>query len=105
MGAGIPNRFNETPAGPGCGLSRRAACWTKRNRGGAAVMGMTITEKILTRAGNGTQVRPGDVAVVDVETVVLMDMTFLPESWREVLTIHDPSKVAIIFDHLVPAPT
>jgi 3-isopropylmalate/(R)-2-methylmalate dehydratase large subunit len=67
-------------------------------------MGMTITEKILSRA-SGAPVKPGDVAVVDVETSVLMDMTFLPESWREVLTIHDPSKVAIIFDHLVPAPT
>jgi 3-isopropylmalate/(R)-2-methylmalate dehydratase large subunit len=68
-------------------------------------MGMTITEKILSRASGGAQVKPGDVAVVDVETSVLMDMTFLPESWREVLTIHDPSKVAIVFDHLVPAPT
>lgn len=67
-------------------------------------MGMTITEKILTRAG-GTPVKPGDVAVVDVETAVLMDMTFMPESWREVLKLHDPSKIAIVFDHLVPAPT
>jgi 3-isopropylmalate/(R)-2-methylmalate dehydratase large subunit len=73
--------------------------------GEAAIMGMTITEKILSRASGGTHVKPGDVAVVDVETAVLMDMTFLPESWREVLTVHDPSKVAIVFDHLVPAPT
>jgi 3-isopropylmalate/(R)-2-methylmalate dehydratase large subunit len=70
-----------------------------------ANMGMTITEKILSRASGGAPVKPGDVAVVDVETSVLMDMTFLPESWREVLTIHDPAKVAIVFDHLVPAPT
>jgi 3-isopropylmalate/(R)-2-methylmalate dehydratase large subunit len=68
-------------------------------------MGMTMTEKILARAGGVAQVKPGDVAVVDVETAVLMDMTFLPEGWREVLKVKDPTKVAIIFDHLVPAPT
>lgn len=68
-------------------------------------MGMTITEKVLSRASGGGTVKPGDVAVVDVETAVLMDMTFLPEGWREILKVHDPRKVAIIFDHLVPAPT
>ena len=68
-------------------------------------MGMTMTEKILSRASGGGTVKPGDVTVVDVETAVLMDMTFLPEGWREVLKVHDPSKVAIVFDHLVPAPT
>ena len=68
-------------------------------------MGMTMTEQILARASSTPSVKPGDVAVVDVETAVLMDMTFLPEGWREVLKVHDPAKVAIIFDHLVPAPT
>ncbi len=68
-------------------------------------MGMTITEKILARASGTATVKPGDVAVVNVETAVLMDMTFLPEGWREVLKVHDPNKVAIVFDHLVPAPT
>lgn len=68
-------------------------------------MGMTITEKILSRASGVARVRPGDVAVVDVETAVLMDMTFLPAGWREVLKVHDPAKIAIVFDHLSPAPT
>ncbi len=68
-------------------------------------MGMTMAEKILARAGGLPEVKPGDVAVVDVETAVLMDMTFLPEGWREVLKVKDPKKVAVIFDHLVPAPT
>src|SRR5271154_2070806 len=72
---------------------------------GNASMGMTMAEKILARAGGLPEVKPGDVAVVDVETAVLMDMTFLPEGWREVLKVKDPKKVAIIFDHLVPAPT
>ena len=68
-------------------------------------MGMTITEKILARAGGTAKVAPGDVAVVDVETACLLDLSFLPEGWREVLTVADPSKVVIVFDHLAPAPT
>jgi 3-isopropylmalate/(R)-2-methylmalate dehydratase large subunit len=68
-------------------------------------MGMTIAEKILARAGGVAKVVPGDVAVVDVETACLIDLSFLPEGWREVLKVADPSKVVIVFDHLVPAPT
>ena len=68
-------------------------------------MGMTITEKILARAGSVAKVAPGDVAVVDVETACLLDLSFLPEGWRDVLKVADPSKVVIVFDHLVPAPT
>ena len=68
-------------------------------------MGMTIAEKILARASGSASVRPGDVTVVKVETAVLMDLSFLPEGWREVLKVHDPSKIAIVFDHLVPAST
>ena len=67
-------------------------------------MGMGMTEKILARASGTAEVKPGDIAVVTVETAVLMDMTFLPESWRQILKVHDPSKVVIVFDHLVPAP-
>src|SRR3974390_2811794 len=67
-------------------------------------MGMGMTEKILARASGAASVKPGEIAVVDVTTAVLMDMTFLPESWREILKVHNPSKVVIVFDHLVPAP-
>jgi 3-isopropylmalate/(R)-2-methylmalate dehydratase large subunit len=66
-------------------------------------MGMTMTEKILARAGGRDRVAPGEVAVVEPETAVLIDLSFLPEGWREVLKVHDPSKVVIVFDHLVPA--
>ena len=48
-------------------------------------MGMTITEKILARASGAASVAPGDVAVVEVDTAVLLDLSFLPEGWREVL--------------------
>ncbi len=68
-------------------------------------MGMTITEKILARASGAALVVPGEVAVVEVDTAVLLDLSFLPEGWREVLKVHDPSRIAIVFDHLVPAAT
>jgi 3-isopropylmalate/(R)-2-methylmalate dehydratase large subunit len=68
-------------------------------------MGMTMTETILARAAGIPKVSPGDVAVVNVETACLLDLSFLPEGWRDVLKVADPSKVVIIFDHLVPAPT
>ena len=68
-------------------------------------MGMTITEKILARASGSPKVSPGDVAVVEVETACLIDLSFLPEGWRRVLKVADPSRVVIVFDHLVPAPT
>ena len=67
-------------------------------------MGMGMTEKILAHASGVAAVKPGDIAVVEVATAVLMDMTFLPESWRQILKVHDPSRVVIVFDHLVPAP-
>ncbi len=66
-------------------------------------MGMTMTEKILARAGGKKRVSPGEIAVVEVETAVLIDLSFLPEGWREVLKVYDPEKVVIVFDHLVPA--
>src|SRR5665213_906871 len=66
-------------------------------------MGMNIAEKILARAAGTPTVAPGDIAIVEVGTCVLTDMNFLPASWREVLKVHDPSKVVIVFDHMVPA--
>src|SRR3954469_15570010 len=77
----------------------------QRIRGGERMAGMTMTEKILARAGGAERIQPGDLAVVDVETAVLLDLSFLPEGWREVLKVHDPEKVIVAFDHLVPAST
>ncbi len=66
-------------------------------------MGMTIVEKILaSRAGVAT-VTPGDLVVVDVDTAVLVDNAFLPNVWREVTQVFDPSKIVIVFDHRAPA--
>ena len=71
-------------------------------------MGMTMTEKILARAAGVQRLKPGDVATVNIETTVAMDSTFQPgrlkeERWDAVLSVHDPNKITIIFDHLVPA--
>jgi 3-isopropylmalate/(R)-2-methylmalate dehydratase large subunit len=66
-------------------------------------MGMTIIEKILARASGAASVAPGDVAVVDVDLAVMIDLSFSRGSWREVLRVHDPDKVVVVFDHDVPA--
>ncbi len=68
-------------------------------------MGMTIAEKILAAKSGRTQVSPGDVVTVGVDTVILFDNNFMPNNWREVLKVHDPGKLVVTFDHRVPAPT
>ncbi|HEX3537625.1 MAG TPA: aconitase/3-isopropylmalate dehydratase large subunit family protein [Stellaceae bacterium] len=67
-------------------------------------MGMTIVEKIFARASGQPQVRPGDLAVVDVDIAVMMDTSFHANTRRDILKVHDPDKVAVIYDHMVPAP-
>src|SRR5258707_11736837 len=66
-------------------------------------MGMTIIEKILARRSGAKKVSPGDLVVVEVDTAVFIDNAFLPASWREVLKVHDPRKIVVIFDHRAPA--
>src|SRR5581483_6361640 len=69
------------------------------------IMGSTVIQKILARAGGGTHVAPGDIAVVKVDTAVLLDTNFMPHVWRDVLGLADPDKVVVVFDHKVPANT
>lgn len=66
-------------------------------------MGMTIIEKILAKASGAAKIAPGDLAVVDVDLCVLIDLSFSRGSWREVLKVHDSDKVVVVFDHDVPA--
>jgi 3-isopropylmalate/(R)-2-methylmalate dehydratase large subunit len=66
-------------------------------------MGMTIIEKILARASGAASIAPGDLAVVDVDLMVMIDLSFSRGSWREILKLHDPEKVVVVFDHDVPA--
>ncbi len=65
-------------------------------------MGMTIVEKILARAGNVAKVSAGDFVVVNVDTIVLTDLAFKPTA-LEILKVHDPDRVVVIFDHNIPA--
>lgn len=67
-------------------------------------MGMTIAEAILARASGRDEVRPGDLVVVDIDTVVMLDTSFFKTLRREVLKVHNPDNVAVIYDHVVPAP-
>ncbi len=74
-------------------------------------MGMTVVEKILARASGRAVVRPGDVVepLVDLamshENAALVINQFLDvfRGTPVVPRVWDPSKVAIIFDHRVPA--
>lgn len=65
---------------------------------------MTIIEKILARHAHREQLHPGDLAVVDVDTVVPLDLNFHRSAWAEPVHVFDPDKVVVIFDHIVPAP-
>lgn len=67
-------------------------------------MGMTIVEKILARASEAARVAPGQLVVVEVETTVFIDTNFYASHRRELLKVHDPDKIVVVLDHLVPAP-
>ena len=45
-------------------------------------MGQNIIEKILARASGRDRIVPGDIAVVAVDTAVLLDTSFMPHVWR-----------------------
>lgn len=67
-------------------------------------MGMTMIENLLARKAGVKQVRPGDIVTVDVDMCVMIDLQFAT-LWIPPSRIHDPSKVAVVMDHAVPAPS
>ena len=71
-------------------------------------MGLTLTEKILSRAA-GRQVSPGDVIEVNVDLVAFHDLTgyHVVEVMEKVgkVRIWDVNKLVLAFDHLAPPPT
>ena len=67
-------------------------------------MGMTMAEKILSRHSGGGPVQPGDIVVCEVDMIVQIDLTFAA-SQPMPKRIADRSKIAVILDHAVPAPT
>jgi 3-isopropylmalate/(R)-2-methylmalate dehydratase large subunit len=68
------------------------------------MVGSPILNKILARASKSASVAAGDLVVVDVDTVVLYDSNFFPVYWRDPIKVADPDRIAVIFDHRVPAP-
>ena len=72
-------------------------------------MAMNIIEKILSRhsTGESREAAPGDIVKTRVDKAIMLDIAGLhPELLRNPpRNVFDPDKVAIIFDHFVPAPT
>lgn len=74
-------------------------------------MGLTVVEKILARASGATTVKAGDVVEPKVDlamshenaALVINQFMEIYDGISRVPKIWDPSKVAIIFDHRVPA--
>ncbi|MEZ5175550.1 MAG: 3-isopropylmalate dehydratase large subunit [Acidimicrobiia bacterium] len=72
-------------------------------------MGMTLAEKILARASGADSVSAGEFVVGDIDLALLHDI-FAARVFDILDDVHpegafDPSKVAVVVDHLVPAPT
>lgn len=68
-------------------------------------MGMTMIEKILAKAADKKLVSIGDVVTVKVDQAVLLDSTFtIPGRFPFPEKVWDPKKIALVFDHTIPAP-
>lgn len=68
-------------------------------------MGMTIAEKILAKKSGQKKVAPGDLVTVEVDTVVMIDNSFIASRWREIQKVRDPARIIVVFDHRAPAST
>lgn len=69
-------------------------------------MGMTTIEKILARSAGKDSLRPGDIAVCRPDMVMQLDVVLTVDGfWYRPRKLFDPDRVALIFDHSVPAPT
>ncbi len=70
---------------------------------------MTLAEKILARAAGRERVAPGEFVVATVDLALVHDIFAVPvfDAFRELgrERVFDPARVAVVIDHLVPAPT
>ena len=67
---------------------------------------MTLVEKILARHSGLTDVEPGQYVEAEVDLVMLSDVALRSiEAFQELgpKKVYDPHKIAIVFDHNVPA--
>ncbi|OWT77087.1 MULTISPECIES: aconitase/3-isopropylmalate dehydratase large subunit family protein [unclassified Achromobacter] len=68
-------------------------------------MGMTMLEKLLARAAGKAKVSAGDIVTVKVDQAVLLDSTFtIPGRFPFPEKVWDPDRIALVFDHTIPAP-
>lgn len=71
--------------------------------------GMNVVEKILCRASGKSKVEPGEFIRAKVDKVMFHDLTgpLTIKAFRAIgaSRVWDPSRVVVIFDHLVPANT
>ena len=72
-------------------------------------MGMTMAEKVLSRASGKSSVKPGDYVTGNVDIAMGHDLSFgVAYHMLNLAGIHkvwDPDKIVVLFDHNVPAPT
>ncbi|HEY8450136.1 MAG TPA: aconitase/3-isopropylmalate dehydratase large subunit family protein [Bacillota bacterium] len=67
-------------------------------------MGMTMIEKILARASGSDRVRPGDIVTCQVDRAVQLDLSWASPGLPIPEKVWDPSRIAVILDHAIPAP-
>lgn len=68
-------------------------------------MGMTMIEKLFARASGKEHVAAGDIVTVKVDQAVLLDSTFtIPGRFPFPESVWDPERIALVFDHTIPAP-
>ncbi len=69
-------------------------------------MGYTLAEKILMRNTGKTNIRPGDLLITRPDRIMYHDIytPFVYDKFNEMgfKKVHDPDKVIIILDHLIP---
>lgn len=70
---------------------------------------MNIFEKILARAADKSKVEPNEIIEAKIDMAMMHDLTgpLTIHSFRKigVKKVHDPERIVVIFDHLVPAST
>ena len=70
-------------------------------------MGSTLIEKIIEKNTGLSKVTPGQIVTVNVDRVMIHDIfiPFVADKFEEMgfTKLHDPDKVVLIYDHLVPA--
>lgn len=64
----------------------------------------TLIQKVLGRASGGPAA-VGEIVVCDVDLTALIDIQFAHDRLGDVVEVADPDRIAIVFDHAVPAPS